>query len=179
MAAMSRANIDEEKRRDFSLYVDEFQNFSTDSIATILSEARKYRLSLVLANQFIGQLDDKIRDAIFGNVGSLMSFRTGPEDAEFMTKQFTPQFDMSDMVNIPNYTAVVKMIADGAPTTPFTLKTIYAPRASDMAVATAIRDLSRAKYGHPKAEIEKEIFESLKIATEAGAPPPPAPVLNR
>lgn len=179
MAAMSRANIDEEQRRDFSLYVDEFQNFSTDSIATILSEARKYRLSLILANQFIGQLDDKIREAIFGNVGSLMSFRTGPEDAEFMTKQFTPQFDQYDMVNIPNYTAVVKMIAKGVPTTPFTLKTLPATGTVDPVVAKAVRDLSRAKYGHPKAEIEKEIFESLKIATAAGAPPPPAPVVNR
>lgn len=179
MAAMSRANIPEDQRRDFSLYVDEFQNFSTDSIATILSEARKYRLSLMLANQFIGQLDDKVKEAIFGNVGSLMSFRTGPEDAEFMVKQFTPQFDEHDMVNIPNYTAAVKMISGGVPTTPFSLKTLPAGGMADTAVAEAVRDLSRAKYAKPKAEIEKVIFESLKIATAKGAPPPPAPVVNR
>src|SRR5438132_4444986 len=104
---MSRASVPEEQRPDFSLYVDEFQNFSTDSFATILSEARKYRLNLIVANQFIGQLSDEIRDAVFGNVGTIMTYRVGPEDAEFLVKQFAPVFDERDLVNLPNFNAAL------------------------------------------------------------------------
>jgi hypothetical protein len=89
--------------------VDEFQNFSTDSFASILSEARKYRLNLIVANQFIGQLTDEIREAVFGNIGTIVAHRMGPEDAEFMVKQFAPVFDVSDLVNIPNYNAVMRL----------------------------------------------------------------------
>src|SRR5690606_30978841 len=102
-AAMSRANIDGKDRVDFSLYVDEFQNFSTDSFASILSEARKYGLSLIVANQFTTQLTDEIRDAVFGNIGTIVSFRVGTNDAEFLAKYFSPVFDIHDLQRVPNY----------------------------------------------------------------------------
>lgn len=109
-AAMSRANIPEDQRVDFSLYVDEFQNFSTDSFATILSEARKYRLNLIVANQFIGQLTEEIRDAVFGNVGTIISLRAGATDADFLVKQFTPIFDAQDIIKVPNYNAITRLM---------------------------------------------------------------------
>jgi hypothetical protein len=121
-AAMSRADVPEDQRPDFCLYVDEFQNFSTDSFASILSEARKYRLNLTVANQFIGQLSDEIRDAVFGNIGTIVAHRMGPEDAEFMGKQFAPVFEVSDLVNIPNYNSAMRLMIGGLPSQPFTLK---------------------------------------------------------
>ena len=108
MAALGRADMPMEKRRDFNLYIDEFQNFTTDSIATILSEGRKYRLNLIIGHQFISQIQEKIRDAVFGNVGSIIAFRVGPDDAEFLEKQFTPTFTKNDLINIDNYNAYAK-----------------------------------------------------------------------
>ncbi|HEB01442.1 MAG TPA: type IV secretory system conjugative DNA transfer family protein, partial [Candidatus Portnoybacteria bacterium] len=105
MGAMARVDIPQEQRKDFYLYIDEFQNFTTESIATVLAEARKYRLCLIIAHQFIGQLEEKIRDSVFGNVGSMVSFRLGPDDAEFMAKQFEPVFNESDLINIDNFNA--------------------------------------------------------------------------
>jgi hypothetical protein len=114
MAALSRVDVaDADKRRDFNLYIDEFQNFTTDSIATILSEARKYRLNLTMAHQFIAQLDEKIRDAVFGNVGSELVMRVGVQDAEFLVKQFEPVFNQNDLINIDNLNAYAKILISG------------------------------------------------------------------
>ena len=106
MAALSRADVEEKERKDFYLYIDEFQNFATDSISVILSEARKYRLALTMAHQFIGQLKENIKQAVFGNVGSMMVFRVGMEDAEFLQKQFAPEFEANDIANLDNLNAL-------------------------------------------------------------------------
>ncbi|OGN27638.1 MAG: hypothetical protein A2941_01460 [Candidatus Yanofskybacteria bacterium RIFCSPLOWO2_01_FULL_49_17] len=122
MAALSRVDIPDAERKDFYLYIDEFQNFTTDSIATILSEARKYRLDLIIAHQFIKQLTDKIRDAVFGNVGSIMAFRIGPDDAEFMKNKFEQVFTPHDLMNIDNLNAYVNLLVGGQTTRPFNIK---------------------------------------------------------
>ncbi len=122
MAALSRVDLPEHTRKDFYLYIDEFQNFTADSIATILSEARKYRLDLVIAHQFIKQLTDKIRDAVFGNVGSIMSFRIGADDAEFMKNKFEPIFTPQDLMNIDNLNAYVNLLIGGQTARPFNIK---------------------------------------------------------
>jgi CxxC-x17-CxxC domain-containing protein len=117
-------DIDEEERHDFYLYVDEFQNFATESFANILSEARKYRLNLILANQYIMQIDEKVRDAIFGNAGTLISFRVGASDAEFLEKEFEPVFMMNDIVNLPKYNIYIKLMIDGIAGNAFSATTI-------------------------------------------------------
>ncbi len=170
-AAMSRSDTPEEQRRDFSLYVDEFQNFSTDSFATILSEARKYHLSLIVANQFIGQLNEQIRDAVFGNVGSILSYRVGPEDAEFLAKQLTPTFDAADIINMPNHRAAMRIISKGAVLTPFSIKMLPKIGQADLKLQAAVKELSRTKYGRPKGEVEKTIFESLSISPASSSKP--------
>lgn len=160
-AAMSRADMPEEYRKDFCLYVDEFQNFSTDSFATILSEARKYRLNLVVANQFTTQLSEEIRDAVFGNVGSIVSFRVGTNDAEFLAKQFSPVFDIEDLQRIPNYNTVVRMLIDGVPVQSFSMATLPPLGNPNPHLADALKQLSAAKYGRPKAKVEADIFARL------------------
>ncbi|MEK7197971.1 MAG: type IV secretion system DNA-binding domain-containing protein, partial [Patescibacteria group bacterium] len=153
MAAFKRAEErNEESRRDFYLYMDEFQNFTTDSIATILAEARKYRLNLILAHQFIGQLTEKIRDSVFGNTGSIVSFRVGPEDAKFLVKYFEPVFNESDLINIDNRHAYAKLLINGATTTPFNIVTEETPDSS-LDKAEKLRELCRQKYAHPRAEV--------------------------
>jgi hypothetical protein len=161
-AAMSRADIPEEYRKDFCLYVDEFQNFSTDSFADILSEARKYHLNLIVANQFTTQLSEEIRDAVFGNVGSVVSFRVGTTDAEFLAKQFAPIFDIDDLQFLPNYNTVVRMLIGGVPTQPFSMATLPPLGNPNKQLADALKQLSAAKYGRPKAFVEAEIFKRLK-----------------
>jgi len=157
MAAFRRAEErNEEARRDFYLYMDEFQSFTTDSIATILAEARKYRLNLVLAHQFIGQLTEKIRDAVFGNAGSLVAFRVGPEDAEFLVKYFEPVFNESDLINIDNRHAYAKLLINGATTMPFNIATETSPESS-LDEAEKLRELCRQKYAKPRAEVEEII----------------------
>ncbi|KKS44394.1 MAG: hypothetical protein UV48_C0006G0005 [Candidatus Azambacteria bacterium GW2011_GWA2_42_9] len=157
MAAFKRAEEkNEESRRDFYLYMDEFQNFTTDSIATILAEARKYRLNLVLAHQFIGQLTDKIRDSVFGNAGSIISFRVGPEDAKFLVKYFEPVFSEQDLINIDNRHAYAKLLINGATTTPFNIATETSPESS-LDEAEKLRELSRQKYAKPRTEVEEII----------------------
>ena len=164
IAAMSRADTNESDRRDFSLYIDEFQNYSTDSIATILSEARKYRLSMVMANQYISQLDEKVRDSVFGNVGSSIAFRVGNDDAEYLQKQFAPSFDAADLSNIQNHYAAAKIIAKGAPTVPFSMKEIMPPLGTAKPEQLdAMRQISRQHYAKPKAEVAKEIGQSLGL----------------
>ncbi|MDP3003962.1 MAG: type IV secretion system DNA-binding domain-containing protein [Candidatus Azambacteria bacterium] len=157
MAAFKRAEErNEEMRRDFYLYMDEFQNFTTDSIATILAEARKYRLNLILAHQFIGQLTEKIRDAVFGNAGSLVTFRVGPEDAKFLVKYFEPVFNESDLINIDNRHAYAKLLINGATTMPFNITTETSPESS-LDEAEKLRELCRQKYAKPRAEVEQTI----------------------
>lgn len=165
-AAMSRANVPEEERQDFSLYVDEFQNFSTDSFATILSEARKYRLNLIVANQFTTQLTDEIRDAVFGNIGTVISFRVGTNDAEFLAKQFQPIFDVDDLQRIPNYNAVVRMLIGGIPAQPFSMAAMPSLGKPNKKLMDALKQLSAAKYGRAKTKVETEIFTRLRPKEE-------------
>ncbi len=164
MAALSRIDVAEaEKRRDFNLYVDEFQNFTTDSIATILSEARKYRLNLAMAHQFVAQLTEKIRDAVFGNVGSQIVLRVGVQDAEFLVKQFEPVFNENDLINIDNMNAYVKILVRGETTKPFNIRVLpdsWAP--GDKELAERIKERSRAKYGMDRQEIEEGIKRRLR-----------------
>lgn len=166
-AAMGRANVPESQRRDFTLYVDEFQNFSTETFSDILSEARKYRLSLTVANQFVGQLTDEVRDAVFGNVGTVVSSRTGANDAEFLVKYFSPIFDVEDMTKMPNQHWAVQTLMNGIPTQPFSMESSRIEVNPNQQLTTALKRLSAAKYGRPKATVEKEIFDRLKTDTPA------------
>jgi len=177
-AAMSRSNIPEEERVDFSLYVDEFQNFSTDSFATIMSEARKYHLNLIVANQFTTQLTQEIRDAVFGNMGTIVSFRVGQNDVEALTKYFQPIFDADDLLRVPNYNTIVRTLIGGVPTQPFSMATLPALGSPNPRLSDALKQLSAAKYGRPQAVVDKEITERMKTkevprpaGSSFGAPP--------
>ncbi len=161
MAALSRTNVSVEERKDFYLYIDEFQNFSTDSISVILSEARKYRLSLVMAHQFISQLKEGIRDAVFGNVGSMMIFRTGIEDAEFLQKYFEPEFGAQDIANLDNLNAYAKLLVNSQTTKPFNIVVGF-PKKGNSEISKIIKELSRLKYGRDRQQIEMEIQERFK-----------------
>ena len=163
-AAMSRSNIPEDQRIDFSLYVDEFQNFSTDSFATIMSEARKYHLNLIVANQFTTQLTDEIRDAVFGNMGTIVSFRIGQNDVESLGQYFQPTFDGEDLLRIPNYNTIVRTLIGGVPTHPFSMATLPALGTANPRLSIALKQLSAAKYGRPKAVIAREI--DARMATK-------------
>ncbi len=162
-AAMARVDVPESQRKDFYLYVDEFQNFATDSFATILSEARKYRLCLILAHQYLGQLVDAktkntvVRDAIFGNVGTMVVFRMGAEDGEFFEKEFQPDFMMTDFVNLPKYNFYIKLMIDGVASRPFSAATIPPkPKPKDF-FRDVILENSRKHYGTPRAIVEERI----------------------
>ena len=124
LAAFSRADIPEYKRVPFYLYADEFQNFSTLSIVNLLSELRKFKIGAVLANQYLSQLDPKIKDAVLGNVGTLISFRLGVTDAKYMEKEFFPYFNFDDIINLPNYKIYLKLMIDGSPSRPFSADTL-------------------------------------------------------
>lgn len=163
-AAMSRANVPEDQRRDFCLYVDEFQNFSTDSFATILSEARKYRLNLVVANQFITQLSEEVRDAVFGNIGTVIAHRVGTADAEALEKYFRPVFDIDDLQRLPTANSIVRMLIGGVPTQPFSMADLPILGNSNHQLAEALKQLSAAKFGRPRLIVEAEIFK--RLATE-------------
>jgi len=165
-AALSRGNIDESQRRDFYLYVDEFQNFATDTFASILSEARKFRLNLSITNQYIAQIPENIRDAIIGNVGSLIAFRIGVPDAEFMAKEFEPIANQTDLNQIDAYNAYAKILIDNAPTKAFSLQTIKDPAVANEQLGKAIRELSRLKYGRDVSIVESEIGEKIKIVEQ-------------
>jgi len=164
LAAMERVRIPEEQRKDFYLYVDEFQNFATDSFANILSEARKYRLCLVIAHQYTAQLENKdgskVRDAVFGNVGTMIIFRVGGDDADFLEKEFEPEFTVQDLVNLPNYHIYVKLMIDGVTSRPFSAITLP-PLNIDVAkdVRSRIIDSSRKLYARPRKEVESEILK--------------------
>jgi hypothetical protein len=161
-AAMGRANVPEDQRSDFSLYVDEFQNFATDSFETILSEARKYRLNLILANQFMTQLTEKIREAIIGNVGTIISGRIGTTDAELMEKKFAPTFTAEDLTRLPNFESITSVMINNVPSAPFSMSFIPPLGKSNPQLADALKKLSYAKYGRPRKVVEKEIFDRLR-----------------
>ena len=175
LAAMERVRIPEEERKDFYLYVDEFQNFATDSFASILSEARKYRLDLIIAHQYVGQLvtdtSTKVKDAVFGNLGTMIVFRVGAEDAEMMEKEFEPEFMPQDLVNLPNHHIYLKLMVDGVTSRPFSAVTL-APLnfAEDPMMKEKILLSSRAIYGRDRAEVEQQIARwSGLVADETGA----------
>jgi hypothetical protein len=167
MAALERASLPEEQRHDFFLYIDEFQNFITDSIATILSEARKYRLELIIAHQYMKQLEDNkgkttVRDAVLGNAGTLVSFRIGVEDAEILAKEFAPVFSAYDLVNVEQYTAYIKLLIDNTAAKPFNMMT-YPAKPGSKEMAAAIKELSRLKYGRPRELVTAEIMERAQL----------------
>jgi type IV secretory pathway TraG/TraD family ATPase VirD4 len=173
MSALERADLPEEQRNDFFLYIDEFQNFITDSIATILSEARKYRLELIIANQYMSQLVDNkgnkaVRDAILGNAGTIVCFRIGVEDAEVLSKEFAPVFGAYDLVNVEQFTAYTKLLIDNTAAKPFNMLT-YGPKPGNKELAAAIKELSRLKYGRPREIVEAEIMERSQLASPANA----------
>lgn len=161
LAALSRVDQPVEQRKDFYLYIDEFHNYTTDSIAVILSEARKYRLCLNLAHQFIGQLTDEIRTAVFGNVGSMAAFRVGVEDTEFLVKPFGPEFTEKDLISIDNYNAYMKLLINGQPSRPFNMKS-FAPKKGSVEVREKLKELSRLTYGRDLEDIEGEILQRLR-----------------
>ncbi|MDD4996015.1 MAG: type IV secretion system DNA-binding domain-containing protein [Patescibacteria group bacterium] len=159
MAAMSRIDISETERRDFYLYVDEFQNFATDSFADILSEARKYHLNLIIAHQYIGQLiseNSRVKDAVFGNVGTMIVFRVGAEDAEFLAKEFQPRFDETDLVDLDSHNIYVKLMIDGITSEPFSAVTLP-PLVKPEGNRDKIIRVSRERYTEPKKIVEEKI----------------------
>lgn len=167
MAAMSRTDVPEAQRKDFYLYVDEFQNFATPDFATILSEARKYHLNLTVANQFIGQVEEEVKNAVFGNVGTVIAFQVGVADASFLQHEFTPTFSESDLLNIERFHAYAKTVVKGQPVTPFsvdTTKDLKAEKAqSSEKVAEIVKEMSRLKFGVAREEIEGLIAQRAKL----------------
>lgn len=173
MAALSRADVPRDQRERFYLYVDEFQNFVTDAFATILSEARKYELGLVMAHQYIGQLVDKteaygqtstkMRDAVFGNVGTIMSFKIGAEDAEYMAKEMAPVLGEQDVIGIPNFNCYVKLNINNMTSRPFSMSTIWDTTGQNEKLANLIKEYSRMKYGRKKIFVDQEIEDRIGI----------------
>ena len=166
-AAMSRQDIPEDQRQDFCLYVDEFQNFATESFESILSEARKYRLNLIVANQFMTQLTEKIREALLGNVGSIICGRIGVTDADLMVKAFTPTFTAEDLTKTPNFSAVAKVMMYDMPSAPFTMKLPAPMGEPNEELMKTLKVYSATKYGKTRAEVEKEIQERWSATDKA------------
>ncbi len=171
MAAMSRADMDEEKRKDFFLYVDEFQNFATDSFCSILSEARKYHLNLIMAHQYINQLvvtkfgstSTQIRDAVFGNVGTLCSFKVGADDAEYLAKEYAPLLTEQDIIGIANYKMYMKLNINNTTSRPFSVATIWDTSKKNPKIAEIVKEYSRLKHGRKKDFVEQEITARIGI----------------
>jgi len=165
-AALSRSDIEESQRSDFYLYVDEFQNFATDTFASILSEARKFKLNLNITNQYIAQIPELIRDAIIGNVGTLIAFRIGVPDAEFMAKEFDPVADEKDLNNIDAFNAYVKLLVDNAPVRPFSMQTIKDETPKNEELGKAVLQLSKLKYGRDISVVEAEINSRIRLISD-------------
>ncbi|MFA5163337.1 MAG: type IV secretory system conjugative DNA transfer family protein [Patescibacteria group bacterium] len=168
MAALSRTDLSKEARKDFYLYIDEFQNFTTNSICQILSEARKYALNLIMAHQYIGQLsknnNTEIKDAVFGNVGTMIAFKIGVEDAEFIVKEFSPVFNEFDLINVDKGTAYIKLLVDNSALRPFSLKTIWPLLGTKRdGLSDKIKALSRLKYGQDRRIVEAEIMRRTRV----------------
>lgn len=156
LAAMDRANVEEEERRDFYLYVDEFQNFATESFGTILSEARKYRLNLTIGHQYITQMEEPVRDAVFGNTGTIVSFRVGAGDSEFLEKEFAPTFTENDLVNLDKYNAYIRLMIDGIASKAFSMRTV-APTKDTYGLHEKIIKVSRERYSQRREIVEDKI----------------------
>jgi len=175
LAAMSRVDIPEEQRNDFYLYVDEFQNFATDSFVNVLSEARKYRLALILANQYIAQLTEsnsgghntKVRDAVFGNVGTMILFRVGAEDAEFLEREFSPEFEAPDLVNLSKYNIYAKLMINGASSRPFSAQTLMPEPRPAQSFKNEIIDFSRKNYSNAKRTVEESIANVAETSIDS------------
>lgn len=163
LAAMSRVDVSEKNRRDFYLYVDEFQNFATESFANILSEARKYKLNLILAHQYITQMEEEVSDAVFGNVGTIMCFRIGAADAEFLEKEFYPTFDQTDLVNLDKYNVYMKLMIDGVASRAFSAATLPPMRAPEKSFREKVILISRERYSQPRREVEDRISRWAQI----------------
>ncbi len=167
ISELSRQNTPENQRRDFYLYVDEFQNFATPDFAQILSEARKYKLNLIVANQFIGQMEEEVKNAVFGNVGTLVAFRVGVTDANYLQHEFSPTFTETDLINIDKYNAYVKTTVNNEPVKPFSVDLTKdmqeLARQRHPEVARAIIQLSRLKYGRSRELVEAEIAKRAKL----------------
>jgi len=175
LAAMSRVEMNEGDRNDFYLYVDEFQNFATESFINILSEARKYRLDLILANQYLGQLTEsngggrntKVRDAVFGNVGTMILFRIGAEDAEFLEKEFSPEFEAPDLVNLSKYNIYLKLMINGVASRPFSAQTLLPEPIPCQTFKNEIIESSRKTYSNPKQPVEDSIAKLAQISIDS------------
>ncbi len=175
LAAMSRVDMPEEKRRDFFLYVDEFQNFATTSFVNVLSEARKYRLALILGHQYITQMEEEVRDAVFGNVGTIISFRVGADDAEYLEKEFTPDFLAADIVNLGKYNVYLKLMIDGIAGRPFSAETLMPSQRPAKTYRDKIIKVSRERYSTPRLEVEDKITRwsgaiEMSPLAQAGGP---------
>lgn len=168
LAAMSRVDIPEEERKDFYLYVDEFQNFATDSFANILSEARKYRLNLIIAHQYIEQLSESVQASVFGNVGTLTVFRVGATDAEFLVKEFEPVFTEVDLVNLPKWSVYMKLMIDGVSSEPFSAATMPPLPIEETQQREKIIAVSRERYAAEKSAVEDRIMRWSGVLTEDG-----------
>jgi len=169
MAALSRVDLVGRDMNPFYLYIDEFQNVTTNSISTILAEARKYKLGLSIAHQFIKQIDEKLLNEVFGNVGSVCSFRVGSEDGEVLEKQFTPIFTAKDLMNLDNRNAYLRMLANGQPVKPFNIETL-APKKFDAKRIDLYKELSALRYGRPRNEVETEILAKYKKEEKPKSP---------
>ena len=171
LAAMSRVDVPEKERKDFFLYVDEFQNFATEAFCNILSEARKYRLALTLGNQYIAQLEEittmgkstRVKDAVFGNVGTLISFRVGAEDAEYLEKEFTPEFLIEDLVNLPKYNIYLKLMIDGVASRAFSAQTLAPVEKTEASNIEKIINMSRERYGTDRKIVEDKISRWVEV----------------
>jgi hypothetical protein len=165
VAAMSRQDVPEEQRPDFFLYVDEFQNFATETFADILAEARKFHLNLIVANQFIGQIEEEVKNAIFGNVGTIVSFRIGVTDANYLQHEFTPVFNETDLINVERFHAYVKTIVHNEPVPPFSLDTTrdLTKVEKDPRIAEMIKQLSRLRYGRDVNVVDAEIVHRARL----------------
>ncbi|MFH1714503.1 MAG: type IV secretory system conjugative DNA transfer family protein, partial [Candidatus Nealsonbacteria bacterium] len=172
LAAMSRVDIPELERKDFFLYVDEFQNFATESFTNILSEARKYRLALILGHQYVTQMEESVRDAVFGNVGTIISFRVGAEDAEFLEKEFAPEFVAGDLVNLPKYNIYLKLMIDGISGAAFSARTLPPLPVLKDSNREKIINVSRERYSTSRDEIEEKIAKWTGDLTGGGGRAP-------
>lgn len=173
IATFSRADLPEQKRKDFYLYIDEFHNVTTKTITAALAEARKYRLNMVFSHQFIGQLDEDTRKAIFGNVGSMLTFRVGPDDAKYLITEYAPVFDENDLVNFDNYNAGLKLLIKGETSKPFNIVT-FPPSPENEEAKRLIKEYSRTKYGRDRVKVEIDLQERLKKSFGLGAEVPPS-----
>jgi CxxC-x17-CxxC domain-containing protein len=178
IAAMARVKIPEEERKDFFLYIDEFQNFATRSFINILSEARKYRLSLILSHQYIGQLEDQdrqgnqMRDAILGNVGTIVTFRLGSKDSELLEQEFAESVAIEDIINLPKYNIYTKLMIDGISGNPFSAKTLPPLEVEDESMAEKAINASREKYGRERSKVEEKLSRWLQdFKTKEGEQP--------